>query len=136
LNKQQEIINLFLPLKTAEEKYLAIIEFGKRLLPFPRESKVETNLVKGCQSLMYLTSYVENNKVYFLADSEALISKGIAGLLTYVYSGESLEAIFQCPPIFLKEIDIFSSLSMNRSNGLKSLFTQMQKEIVIHLSKK
>ncbi|MBI5274356.1 MAG: SufE family protein [Chlamydiales bacterium] len=59
----------------------------------------------------------------------------MAALLTYVYSGESLETIFQYPPHFLKEIDIFSSLSMNRSNGLKSLFTQMQKEALLHLSK-
>ncbi|MBI5274358.1 MAG: SufE family protein [Chlamydiales bacterium] len=136
LSKQAQITDIFKHLLDAEAKYLAIIDFGKKLPPFPENEKVEKNLVKGCQSIMYLTSYIENNKIYFLADSEALISRGIAALLTYVYSGEALETIFQCPPHFLKEIDIFSSLSMNRSNGLKSLFTQMQKETVLHLSKK
>ncbi len=125
--KQQELIKRFSLLKDKEAKYKEIIECSHFLPPFPEEQKKDCHLVKGCQSLLYVTAVISEGKIFFQAYSDSLISKGLAGLLTYIYSGEDPKTLLLCPPKFLQEIDIFSSLSMNRSQGLRSLIAQMQK---------
>ncbi len=132
--KQDEIIKRFSTLPDKEARYLEIIQCAKYLSSFPESEKKDCYLVKGCQSLLYVTARLENKKIYFNAYSDSLISKGLAGLLCYVYSDEDPKTILLTPPEFLQKIDVFSALSMNRSQGLKSLFTQMQKIAVPYLA--
>ena len=124
--KQQKIKEIFSQLSSPAEKYEKIIEFGKKLPPLSAFARIEQNLVQGCQSLLYLETRLETGLIYFNADSDALISKGLAALLIEVYSGQQPETIFLYPPLFLKEIGLHQALSPARSNGLASLFKKMQ----------
>jgi cysteine desulfuration protein SufE len=128
IKKQSEIKALFKGLPSDEAKYAKIIDLGKALPAFPLEAKTPINEVKGCQSIMHLLTNKEEGKLYFQAESDALISKGLAALLIAVYSGESPEAILKCPPTYLEEIGITASLTPNRANGLYSIHLRMKQE--------
>lgn len=128
LKKQAEIKALFAPLKTDEEKYAKIIDLGRALPPFPLSAKTPANEVKGCQSIMHLLTESRDHHLHFQAESDALISKGLAALLIHVYSGETPEAILKCPPAYLEEIGITASLTPNRANGLYSIHLRMKQE--------
>lgn len=128
--KQQEIKEVFNSFALPDAKYEKIIELGKELPPLSPSARIQENLVQGCQSILYLETSVKDGLIYFNADSDALISKGLAALLIYVYSGEKPEALLKEPPLFLKEIGLHQALSPTRSNGLASLFTKMQQEAV------
>lgn len=137
LAKQKQLELLFASLLTSEQKYQKIIELGQCLPPFPNEHKLPENLVKGCQSQMHLyAQFSSNGKILFTADSDALISRGLAALLLAIYSGESPEVVLTCPPSCLDTIGIQSSLSPNRSNGLASLHLRMKKEALKLLQSK
>ncbi len=128
LKKQQQIKDLFSSCPTEEKKYEKIIELGRSLPPFPDEDETPENFVKGCQSIMYLTSKLENGKVYFAAESDALISAGLAAILLQAYNGESPETILKCPPAYLEELGISASLTPNRANGLYSIHLRMKQD--------
>ncbi len=128
LAKQRQIKDLFLACPTEEEKYKKIMELGRGLTPLAADYKVPENLVKGCQSQTYLHSYKESGKVMFEIESDALISAGLAALLTKVYSGEEPEAILKCPPSYLDELGINASLTPNRANGLYSIHLRMKQD--------
>lgn len=113
---------------SAEEKYHLLIEMGKKLPALPEEHKTEQNMVRGCQSKLYLYSYEENEKIFFKASADALISAGLAALLVSVYSGETAETILKRPPDFLETLGIYASLSPNRSNGLSHIHLKMKQE--------
>jgi cysteine desulfuration protein SufE len=135
LRKQTAVKKLFDECITPEEKYQKIIELGRNLPPYPSLDKTPQHLVKGCQSLMYLRSYLKDSKVHFDVYSEALISAGLAALLLSVYQEEFPEVILKCPPLFLEEIGLYSALSPSRSNGLSSLFLSMKQEALKALTK-
>ncbi len=135
LEKQQKLKEIFLSFSSPEEKYEKIIEMGRQLPPLSPTARTEQNLVSGCQSLLYLEVEMRDGLIYFNADSEALISKGLAALLIEVYSGTPPETLFKVPPLFLKEIGLHHALSPARSNGLSSLFKKMQEEAVKILSR-
>lgn len=128
LEKQKLIKEIFYSCSTKEQKYETIIEFGRAQTHFSIEDKIPENLVKGCQSTVYLKSTYENGKVYFEAESDALISAGLAMILLKVYSGETPEAILKCPPDYLEELGISASLTPNRANGLYSIHLKMKQE--------
>jgi cysteine desulfuration protein SufE len=128
LEKQASIKELFKDCQTPEMKYQKIIELGRSQKHLDPKDKVETNLVKGCQSQMFLCSCLCGDKVIFNAESDALISSGLAALLCSVYSNESPEAILKCPPTYLDELGISASLSPNRANGLYSLHLRMKQD--------
>ena len=136
LHKQTLAKKIFDSCTTPEEKYQKIIELGKRLAPYPSINKTPEYLVKGCQSTMYLYSYLKEAKMHFKIYSEALISAGLAALLLSVYQEESPEVILKCPPLFLEEIGLHAALSPSRSNGLLSLFLRMKQEALKCLTKK
>ena len=128
VNKQEEVKSWFKVFLNEEEKYQKIIELGRQLPGLTEQDKIPAHLVKGCQSTMYLVSQLKGDKVEFAAESDALISAGLAALLMHVYSGESPEAILTCPPTYLEELGISASLTPNRANGLYSIHLRMKQD--------
>lgn len=128
LKKQAQMKNLFAGCKTTEEKYQKIIELGKTLPRFEDDYKTKANIVQGCQSILYLSSRLENGKIFFKVDSEALISAGLAALLIGIYNGESPETVIKCPPLFIQELGLQDALSPSRSNGLASMYLRMKQD--------
>lgn len=128
LNKQNDIKETFSHLKSQEEKYHYIIEMGRKAPKMPLSDQTEDRLVVGCQSLLYLQTKCNQNCLSLQVGSNALISAGLAHLLIQVYNGEPPLAVFECPPLFLKEIGLFNLLSPSRSNGLKALYQKLQKD--------
>ena len=130
LENQNRLRSLFCTLRTVEERYSKLIEFGRSLKDYPKEFLNQEHLVKGCQSSLYLRSRVEGKKMHFLAQSDALISAGLASLLIAIYEGESPETVIKCPPTVLKELNFASYLSPGRANGLSSLYLHMQQDAI------
>lgn len=128
LAKQNQVKALFSTCRNEEEKYRKIIELGRSLPPLSAACKTPENIVKGCQSTMYLHSYYRNDKVRFEAESDALISSGLAALLVMVYSDEEPEVILKCPPSYLEELGISASLTPSRANGLYSMHLRMKQD--------
>ena len=128
LEKQSQIKEIFLDCQSEESKYEKIIELGRHQKPLPETCKTNDNLVKGCQSQVYLHTYWSGDKIIFEAESDALISAGLAALLTTVYSGEAPEVILKCPPTYLDELGISASLTPNRANGLYSMHLRMKQD--------
>lgn len=128
LKKQQEMIERFSGCTTQEQKYELIIEMGRHAQGLAPEYKTPENLVKGCQSTMYLRTWTEEGKVFFQGESDALISAGLAEMLLAVYSGQPAEVILKCPPDYLETIGISSSLTPSRANGLYSIHLRMKQE--------
>jgi len=126
-NKVLKIKNVFTSL-SSEERYRSLIEMGRKLSPYPTEWKTQDRIVRGCQSTLYLHAALENGTMTFTATADALISAGLAALLISVYSGETPETILKCPPDFLHELGIISSLSPNRSSGLAHIHLRMKQE--------
>jgi len=133
-NKVLNINQLFTNCHSKEEIYNTIIELGRNSEAFSDQDKVEANLVRGCQSTMYLRSWAKDGSIYFQAWSDALISAGLAQLLILAYTGETPEVILKEPPNFLDELDIPSSLTPNRINGLSQIHLKMKQEALKHIS--
>ncbi len=123
-----DVKSLFSNCLTQQERYQKIIELGRELSPIPSEHQIENNIVKGCQSIVYLHSELSEGKIYYSAHSESLISAGLAALLIKAYSGQSPELILKSKPTFLEELQILGSLSPNRANGLANMFLRMQQD--------
>jgi cysteine desulfuration protein SufE len=128
LEKQRKVKEIFLACPSEEAKYEKIIALGRQQSPLAAADKIPENFVKGCQSQMYLHSYWSGNKIIFETESDALISAGLAMLLTQVYSGETPEVILKCPPTYLDELGISASLTPNRASGLYSIHLRMKQE--------
>ena len=109
-----------------EDRYKEIIQIGKSLNSFPEEKRDEKYKVKGCQSQVWLYPEFKDGKIYFYGDSDAVLVKGIVGLLINVYSESTPDEVLATKPEFLKEVGISEHLSMNRSNGLAAMMKQIQ----------
>ena len=119
--KKQQVIEDFSMYEEWLDKYEYLIELGKALEPFPEEEKTEQNLIKGCQSRVWLSSSVKDGKLWFKADSDAIITKGIISLLIDVYSGHTPAEIAADDFGFVAEIGLKDNLSPTRANGLVSM---------------
>lgn len=108
------------------DKYEYIISLGKELEEMPEAEKVEDNLVKGCQSRVWLSARHDNGKVFFNADSDAIISKGIIALLVKILNGQPADEIAANDFSFIDEIGLKEHLSPNRSNGLVGMMKQIK----------
>jgi len=124
--KQDRIIREFQALSDWQERYKHIIKMGQKLPPLDEKYKVEENLVRGCQSQVWLTTDTEDNKVIFKADSDAAITKGLVALMVNFYSDEEPDTILTHNPEFIKKIGMQEHLSPTRSNGLASMIKQMK----------
>lgn len=129
-----QIKDRFLQFKDWEDRYKELINLGKQLPAYPEDKRDEKFKVKGCQSQVWLYPEFKEGRVYLHADSDALLVKGIVGLLVSVYSDATPEEILATPPEFLKEVGITEHLSMNRSNGLASMMKQIQMYAVVFKS--
>lgn len=118
---KQSIIDDFSMFDEWLDKYEYIIELGKKLDSFPENKKTDNRLIKGCQSRVWLDWDVKDGKLYFTADSDAIITKGIISLLISVYSGRSAEEIAGDDFSFLEELGLKENLSPTRANGLESM---------------
>jgi len=128
INKQKKIEEAFSSCKSNEELYYQIIEWGKKLPPYPKEDKLPMFLVPGCQSLLYLKTSFDKGKMRFAAASDALISAGLAALLIEIYQDEPPKTLLHCPPTVIKTLGIPAALTPSRTNGLQSLFKRMQQD--------
>lgn len=108
------------------DKYEYLIELGKNLEVFPEEQKTEDRLIKGCQSRVWLDCRREGDKIFFTADSDAIITKGIISLLIGVYSGRSAEEIASDDFSFIEELGLKENLSPTRANGLASMIATIR----------
>ncbi len=108
------------------DKYEYIISLGKDLPEMKAEDKVEENIVKGCQSQVWLTAENKDGIVYFEADSDAIITKGIIALLVKVFNGQPAEDILNDDLSFVDQIGLKEHLSPNRSNGLVAMIKKMK----------
>ncbi|HAR19801.1 MAG TPA: Fe-S metabolism protein SufE [Cytophagales bacterium] len=123
---QNQIIDEFSLFEDWTDKYEYIIELGKKLQPLDEAHKIEENKIKGCQSNVWLISVLEDNKISFYADSDAVIVKGLVSMLIRVLSGKEPEAIVEADLYFIDKIGMTQHLAQTRSNGLLSMLKQMK----------
>lgn len=135
LKKQEELKKLFSDCTDQEACYLKIIELGKQPSSYQEKYKTKDHLVQGCQSEMFLHSWLEGDCIHFELFSDALISAGLGMMMLKVYSGESPETILKCPPSFITDLGIPSALTPGRANGLASLHLRMKQEALHWLLK-
>ena len=125
--KKQQVIEDFSLYEEWLDKYEYLIELGKGLEPFPEEKKTEDRLIKGCQSRVWLDVEERDGRLFFSADSDAIITKGIISLLIGVYSGRTREEIAGDDFGFVSEIGLKENLSPTRANGLVSMIETIKK---------
>ena len=125
--KKQQIIEDFSLYDEWLDKYEYLIELGKALEPFPEEKKTEDRLIKGCQSRVWLDSEQKDGKLYFTADSDAIITKGIISLLIRVYSGRTPAEIAEDDFGFIESLGLKENLSPTRANGLVSMIETIRR---------
>lgn len=128
---QDEIIEEFGLFDDWADKYEYIIDLGKKLKGLPTEKKTEDNIIKGCQSQVWLDARLEDGKVIFEADSEAIIVKGLVNMLIRVLSGHSPKEIMTSELYFIDKIGMSSHLAQTRSNGLASMVKQMKNYAIV-----
>ncbi len=123
---KEEVVESFSMYEEWLDKYEYIIDLGKSLEPLPEEKKTEDKLIKGCQSRVWLDSELRDGRIYFSADSDAIITKGIISLLISVYSGRTAEEIASDDFAFVEEIGLKENLSPTRANGLASMIERIK----------
>lgn len=123
---QDEIIEEFELFDDWEGKYEYIIDLGKKLPKLADEHKNEDNIIKGCQSIVWLHAYKQDGKLHFEADSEAIIVKGLVSMLVKVMTNHTPEEILKSDLYFIDRVGLASHLAQTRSNGLASMVKQMR----------
>jgi cysteine desulfuration protein SufE len=124
---QDEIISEFSLLDgDMEMTVFYIMELGQKLPDMAEADKTEDNIVKGCQSKVWLTARVENDKIYFTADSNTAITKGLVSLLIRVFSGQSADDILKADLYFMNKIGMERFIGTQRSNGFAAMIKQMK----------
>ncbi len=127
INEQQDqIIEEFAYYDDWMEKYEHIIQLGKELPLIDEQYKTEDHLIKGCQSRVWLHADYKEGRIDFSADSDAIITKGLVGLMISVLSGHTPKEIAEADIYFIDKIGLKSHLSPTRSNGLLSMLKQMK----------
>ena len=123
---QNEIIEEFSLFEDWMQRYEYMIELGKSIELIDTSKKIDSNLIKGCQSKLWLHAELNNNKLIFKADSEAIITKGIAAVLLRVFSNQTPEDILNANLDFVDKIGLKEHLSPTRANGLISMIKQIK----------
>jgi cysteine desulfuration protein SufE len=123
---ENEIVEEFSLFDSWDDKYEYIIDLGKKLPPLDAKYKIDENRVRGCQSTVYLVADHKDGKVFYKAESDAVIVKGLISMLIRVLSGQKPDDIINAPLNFIREIGMMTHLAQTRSNGLLAMVKQMK----------
>jgi len=123
---EQEIIEEFSFFDSWDDKYEYIIELGKKLAPLDPVFKTDENRVRGCQSSVWLVAEFRDGRIFYKAESDAMIVKGLISMLIRVLSGRTPDEIIEARLDFIREIGMTTHLAQTRSNGLLSMVRQMK----------
>lgn len=123
---EEEIVEEFELFDNWEEKYEYIIDMGKKLQPLEEQFKTEDNIIKGCQSRVWLVTEYKDGKIMFKADSDAVIVKGLVSMLIRVLSNHTPGEILDAQLGFIDKIGMKQHLAQTRSNGLAAMVKQMK----------
>jgi cysteine desulfuration protein SufE len=123
---EKEIVEEFSLFDSWDDKYEYIIDLGKKLPPLENEFKKDENRVRGCQSTVWLVADHKNGKVFYKAESDAVIVKGLISLLIRVLSGHTPDEIINAKLDFIQQIGMTTHLAQTRSNGLLAMVKQMK----------
>ena len=132
---ENEIVDEFSAFEDWMDKYEYIIELGKSVPVIDECQKTEANLIKGCQSRVWLSSEFRDGRIFFAADSDAIITKGIISLLVRVYNGRRPDEILSSDFSFVEKIGLKDNISPTRANGLVSMIRQIQNYAVAYSAK-
>ncbi len=132
---QQELIDEFAMFSDWQDRYEHLIELGKDLPLIAPEHKTDDNLVRGCQSRVWLHAAPQNGLVHFTADSDAMITKGIVALLVRVFNDRTPQEIIGASTEFIDKIGLRAHLSPNRANGLSAMIDQMKRYALAYSAK-
>lgn len=133
---EEDIIDEFSIYDDWMDKYAYLIELGNEVKPMPAEDKTEANLIRGCQSQVWFKAEKRDGRLWFVADSDAVITKGLAALLLKVFSGQTPEDILNVNLTFIDKIGLLKHLSPTRSNGLVSMIKQIKIYALAYSAKK
>ena len=122
---QDEIIEEFTSFDDWMDRYSLLIDYGNGLDDLPKENKTDQNMIDGCQSKVWFTAEMQDGKVIYKGDSDAILVKGIVALLIRVLSGHTPEEIVNTQLYFIDEIQLREHLSPTRSNGLNAMLRRM-----------
>lgn len=123
---QEELIEEFSMFEDWEERYQYMIDLGKTLPLIDSQYKTDDNIIKGCQSRVWVHAEMDHDKVVFTADSDAIITKGIIAILIRVFSNQSPSDIIEANTDFIDKIGLKEHLSPTRANGLVSMIKQLK----------
>ncbi len=123
---EKEIVEEFSLFDSWDDKYEYIIDLGKKLPPLEEQYKKDENKVRGCQSTVWLEADYSDGKIFYKADSDAMIVKGLISMLIRVLSGQPANEIVNAPLGFIKDIGMVGHLAQTRSNGLLAMVKQMK----------
>ena len=119
--KRNQLVEELMPFEDPFERFAYVVDRAKSVPPLEKEYKIDTFLIKGCISQLWVFPRFKDDKCHYHADSDAAITKGTAALLCELYSDETPEAVIELEPDFLAEVGITQHLSPNRRNGLTSV---------------
>jgi cysteine desulfuration protein SufE len=132
--REQELVEEFALYPDWMGRYEHIIELGETVPKIEEKYKNEDHLVRGCQSKVWLHSELKDNRIYYTADSEALITKGLVAMVVRILSGHTPEEIVNAPLTFLEKSGLHEHLSPSRSNGLAAVIKQAKLDAVAYKS--
>lgn len=133
--RKEEIVDEFSMFDDWMQRYEYMIDLGKSLPLIDEEYKTDDNIIKGCQSRVWVKADYQDDKVVFKADSDAIITKGIVAILIRVFSGQKPEDIVRADTDFIDEIGLKEHLSPTRANGLVSMIKQLKAYALAYMSK-
>ena len=127
INEQQdEIIEEFEVFEDWLERYQLLVDYGKDLKPMPEEDKTDSNLIDGCQSKVWFTARLQDGKIQYTGESDAILVRGIVALLIQVLNNHTPQEILKADLYFIDRIGLREHLSPTRSNGLAAMLKQMK----------
>ena len=132
---QNEIIEEFSFFDDWEERYEYLIELGKGLKAIPDENKTSDKVIKGCQSTVWLDAKMNGEKIHFLADSDAILPKGLAALLVRIYDNQEPKEILASDTGFIEKIGLQEFLSPTRANGLLAMIKHIKFNSIAYQAK-
>lgn len=124
--REAELIEIFEWIEDETDRYVQIMDYGKRLPEFPEESRIEQNEVKGCQSKVWLTYKFDNGKLNLKADSNTAITKGIVAILVFLWSDLTPKEIAEASLDILDKIELRKHLTSQRNNGLTAMIQKVK----------